>query len=257
MPATTRTQKVLVEVVADSVHGALAAEAAGADRIELCCAVGEGGLTPSLGLLRATKSAVRIPVVAMLRPRRGDFLYAADEFAVLRADLDLLLQNGADGIVVGCLCADGSVDEARMREIARAAGKAPVTFHRAFDLVRDAQRALEAIIDSGCARLLTSGLATNALLGIEQIRRTQEQANGRIAVIAGAGVRAHNAAEIVRRTGVREVHLSASCFVQSAMAYANPNVAMGTLPQVQENMLRATDAAEVAGVAAAVRSEAR
>ncbi len=252
--ATTRTPEVLVEVVADSVDGARKAEAAGANRIELCCAVGEGGLTPSIGLLCAVRAAVRIPVVAMLRPRRGDFLYTQDEFFVMRQDLDLLLQHGADGIVTGCLLPDGSVDCTRMEAIVRAAGRAPVTFHRAFDLVRDPQQTLEELIALKVARVLTSGLAANALLGKARIRSAQEQARGRIAVIAGAGVRAKNVAEIVRDTGVREVHLSASRFVPSAMAYANADVAMGTLPQVAENMLRDTDADEVRGVVAAVRN---
>lgn len=252
-PASTRDPEVLVEVVADSVHGAVAAEAAGARRIELCCAVGEGGLTPSVGLLRAVRAAVRIPVVAMLRPRRGDFLYSQDEFFVMRHDLDLLLQNGADGIVTGCLLPDGSVDCTRMEAIVRAAGRSPVTFHRAFDLVRDPQQTLEELVALQVARVLTSGLAANALLGKARIRSACEQARGRIAVIAGAGVRAHNVAEIVRDTGVREVHLSASRFAQSAMAYANKDVAMGTLPQVAENMLRETDADEVRGVVAAVK----
>ncbi len=256
-PASTRDPEVLVEVVADSAHGAVLAEAAGAHRIELCLAVGEGGLTPSIGLLRSVRAAVRIPVVAMLRPRRGDFLYSQDEFFVMRQDLDLLLQNGANGIVTGCLLPDGAVDCTRMEAIVRAAGRAPVTFHRAFDLVRDQEQTLEELIALKVARVLTSGLCATAPLGASQIRRMREQSRGRIAVIAGAGVRAHNVAQLVSDTGVREVHLSASCFVPSAMAHQVAGVAMGTLPQLAENMLRDTDADEVRAVVAAISAASR
>lgn len=252
--ATNHASRVLVEVVADSPHGARTAEQAGADRIELCCAVSEGGLTPTLGLLRQTLATVAIPVVAMLRPRRGDFLYGNDEFLVLREDLDALIQNGAHGIVTGALLADGTIDEARMRELIRAAGRVPVTFHRAFDCVRDPERALETLIDLGVARVLTSGLAATAPAGAARIRSLVEQAGARIAILAGAGVRAHNVASLLRDTGVREVHLSASRFDQSAMRYTNAAVAMGTLPAVSDDQLRATDAAEVAAVARAARA---
>ena len=255
MTATTKhASRVLVEVIADSPSGALLAEQAGADRIELCCAVAEGGLTPSLGLLRETLAVVRIPVVAMLRPRRGDFLYAADEFRVMQRDLDVLLQNGAHGIATGALLADGAIDEIRVAELVRAAGSVPVTFHRAFDCVRDPQRALETLVDLGVARLLTSGLAATATAGAARIRALHEQARSRLSIIAGAGVRAHNVAALLVATRVTEVHLSASRFDPSAMQHRNPAVAMGTQPAVDEFSVGATDANEIAGVASAARA---
>lgn len=240
--------RVLVEVVVDSVATAIAAERAGASRLELCCAVGEGGLTPSLGTLGEVLEAANVPVFAMLRPRRGDFLFEAGEFRAMRRDLDLLLQHGARGIVTGALRADGSVDRDRVREMVAAAGRVPVTFHRAFDLVPDADAAIETLVDLGVARVLTSGQAPTAERGISRIRAFVARAAGRIVVMAGAGVRARNAAAIVRATGVTELHLSASRYDASAMRWPDASVAMGTQPAQPENVVRAIDEGEVTEV---------
>lgn len=251
--AANLPSSVLVEVVADSVATAVAAERAGAHRLELCCAVGEGGLTPSLGTLAEVLHAVHVPVFAMLRPRRGDFLFDDGEFRAMRRDLDLLLHDGARGIVTGALRADGRIDRERTRELVRAAGRVPVTFHRAFDLVPDADEALETLVELGVARVLTSGQAPTAEGGVARIASLVARAGSRIHVMAGAGVRAHNAAAIVRATGVGELHLSASRYEPSAMHWPDTNVAMGTQPVLPETVVRAIDEGEVAGVVRATR----
>lgn len=246
-------QPVLVEVCVDSVHGASAAERAGADRLELCCALAEGGLTPTTGLLQQVKRHTRLPIVAMLRPRGGDFLYGQDEFAVLRADLDQLAAAGADGFATGILTADGDLDRARLRELVAAAAPLPLTCHRAFDLVRDPAAALDALLDLGVARVLTSGGAPTAPAGAAAIRELVHRAAGRLEVIAGAGVRADTVRELLRRSGVRAVHLSASTFVDSAMRHRNPAATMATQPPNGDYTLRRTDGDEVRRVVAATR----
>ena len=245
-------RSVVVEVAVDSVAGAKAATAARAHRIELCCALGDGGLTPTPGLLQAVKRATRLPVTALLRPRAGDFLYAADEFEVMRADLEQLAAAGADGFAVGVLTADGDLDLPRMRELATAAAPLPLCCHRAFDLARDPAAVLEHLVELGFARVLTSGLCATASAGQDRIRMLVHDARGRIDVVAGAGVRATNVQELVRRTGVPAVHLSASTFVDSGMRHRNAAATMGTQPGRGDYSLRKTDGDEVARVVAAL-----
>jgi copper homeostasis protein len=245
--------RVLVEVAVDSVAGAVAAEAGGADRLELCCALGDGGLTPSVGLLRAVSEHCRLPVVAMLRPRPGDFLYDDNEFAVLRADLDALRAAGAGAFVTGVVTADGALDAARLHQLVAAAAPLPVACHRAFDMVRDPLAALDELAQLGIVRVLTSGQRRTAVDGAQRIAECVQRAAGRIAVMAGAGVRAANARELVRATGVRELHLSASHAVDSRMRWRNPEVAMGAPAPLVEYALRCTDSLEVERLVASLR----
>jgi copper homeostasis protein len=251
--AAANAESVDVEVAVESVAGARAAEAAGAKRIELCMGLLVGGLTPSAGLLRAVKASVRIPVFAMLRPRAGDFLYAKDEWDVLLADLRHARALGADGFVGGVLRADGTLDTDRLRELVAAAAPLPITCHRAFDLCADAERALEDLIALGVPRVLTSGQAPSAAAGQTRIRALVQQARGRIAVMAGAGIRDHDVATLVAATGVREVHLSAAARRPGAMTFRRPGVAMGTPSPPDEYELLVTDGAMVARVVNAVR----
>ncbi|GDY02754.1 copper homeostasis protein CutC [Planctomycetota bacterium] len=251
MPANTTHP--CVEIVVDSVAGALAAQRGGAHRLEVCMGLAEGGLTPSLGLLRAIKAAVDLPVMAMVRPRGGDFLYDASEFSIMRADAESLLAAGADGLVFGVLDATGRVDFARMKELVHAAAGKPVTCHRAFDVTADAAQALEDLIALGVKRVLTSGQQSSALLGAALIQTLVTLARGRIGVLAGGGLRANNVAGFLARTGVSEIHLSASGSRQSAMRFRNPNVPMGCDVPDDEYTLRMTDAAEVTAILAAVR----
>jgi len=248
-----RAKGTIVEVAVDSVAGARSAAAAGADRLELCSSLGEGGLTPSPGLLAAVRAAVAVPVFAMVRPRPGDFLYDDDEFDVLRRDVRLLQQAGAAGIVCGVLTADGRIDEPRLAELCRLAAPLPVTCHRAFDLATDPAAALDALLRIGVARVLTSGQARSAPEGAGVIQALVARAGQRMAVMAGAGVRDENVAALVARTGCSEVHLSATCWRDSGMTFRRAGVPMAGSPPPDEYRRRATDGAMVARVIAALR----
>ena len=198
---------ILVEACVDSVSSALAAERGGAGRVELCDNLFDGGTTPSAGMILAVKAAVRVPVFVIVRPRGGGFVYSEHEVGVMRLDIEAARMLGADGVVVGPLTQAGAVDEPRLRVLLDAAGALPVTFHRAFDLVRDQGQALELLIRHGVARVLTSGGAAKAIDGVPAIAALTRRAAGQIAVMAGGGVREETVQELVHRTGVREVHV--------------------------------------------------
>ena len=200
---------VLVEACVDSVASALAAERGGAGRLELCDNLFDGGTTPSAGMISAVKAAVRIPVFVIVRPRGGGFVYTRDEIGVMRLDIEAARMLGADGVVVGVLTRDSRIEQEQLRTLVDAAAELPggVTFHRAFDLARDQEQALEALMQSGVSRVLTSGGAASALEGVGAIASLARRAAGQIAVMAGGGVREEHIQEIVQRTGVREVHV--------------------------------------------------
>lgn len=211
----------LLEIAAGSLASALAAEEGGADRVELCSSLAEGGITPSYGMLIAVRERVRIPVYVLVRPRAGDFLYDEAEFEMMRRDVENCARLGFDGVVIGALDADAHVD-GRCRELVRAAGKLGVTFHRAIDASADLNRALEDIIALGCERVLTSGGCANALAGAAVIAGLAKQSAGRIRVMAGAGIRSGNLAEVARLSGAHEFHGSARAVFKSRMRYLNP-----------------------------------
>jgi copper homeostasis protein len=215
------TNQRTLEIAAGSLASALAAQEGGADRVELCSALAEGGITPSHGMLAVVRDRVRIPVYVLIRPRGGDFLYDDAEFEIMRRDVETCAQLGFDGVVIGALDADGVVDP-RCRELVAAAGKLGVTFHRAIDASADLAQALERIIDLGCERVLTSGGQANALAGADVIAGLVEQGGGRISIMAGAGVRSQNLVEVARLTRAHEFHGSARAPRRSAMRYLNP-----------------------------------
>ena len=198
---------MLVEACVDSVESAIAAERGGARRLELCDNLYDAGTTPSAGMIAAVKAAVRIPVFVIVRPRGGGFVYSPAELDVMRRDVDVALELGADGIVVGMLTREGGIDEDATGRFVEGSANLPVTFHRAFDLVPDRRIALERLMALGVARVLTSGGAPSALAGVEAIASLVRQSAGRLTVMAGGGVREENVSEIVRRTGVSEVHV--------------------------------------------------
>lgn len=195
----------LVEIVCCSVDDCVAAVGAGAGRIELCCAIELGGLTPSIGLVRGAVEAVSGPVMAMIRPRSGGFCYSASEFDTMIADCQTI--DGPAGFVFGVLNPDGTIDKDRCKQLVRRAGRLEKVFHRAFDLVPDPSEALEVLVDLGFTRILTSGLAATALDGAEMIRRLIERADGRIEIMPGGGVRSGNVGRILE-TGCGSVHLA-------------------------------------------------
>lgn len=240
---------IVLETIVSSLDDARAAAAGGADRFELCSALALGGLTPSLGTLKAIKAAVDVPVMFMVRPREGGMAYTPGEVTVMEKDAALALEAGANGLVFGFLTPDGDVDvpecRAFLRHCSRIAAGRQWVFHRAFDVVRDPEAALEQLIELGFTRVLTSGRATHAVDGLDEIQRMVEQAEGRIEVLPGGGIRANNVAEVVRRTGVDQVHLSITEPRADSSASANPAVRFGVDPPPTELEYRATTEAGV------------
>ena len=196
----------LVEAAVETLETSLAAERAGADRIELCDNLGEGGTTPDGELVAAVVERIRIPAFVLIRPRAGDFVYSENEFDVMIRDIELTRTMGIAGIVTGALDANGRVDVRRTRSLVKAAGGLPVTFHRAIDSSANLAVALDDAIEAGVSRVLTSGGAPTALKGVEVIAALVLQARERVSIIAGGGVREHNVREVIARTGVHEVH---------------------------------------------------
>ena len=202
---------VLVEIIACSVDDCLTVEAAGAHRIELCGGIALGGLTPSIGLVGEAKRRCGLPMMVMLRPREAGMAYTPGEYETMLADLDALLDAGADGIVTGVSLPGGALDAERVRPIAqkvKAAGR-ELVLHRAFDLTPDPLAALETLIELGFDRVLTSGQKPTAAEGADLIAELVRAARGRITVLPACGIEAGNAADLVARTGVSEVHLAA------------------------------------------------
>lgn len=202
--------KIIVEIAVDTLRDAVAAAQAGADRIELCSALDQDGLTPSIKTLRRLKQATRVPVACMVRPRAGDFRYSAEEVHRMAEVIDALVDAGAEGLVFGAINSEGVLDVDACRILlGRCRGRESV-FHRAFDRAPDLPAALETLIDLGFTRVLTSGGAARAAdePGVSMIRRLNQQAAGRITILPGGGVRADNAARLIMRTGCREVHSS-------------------------------------------------
>ncbi len=226
---THNHQGILVEVCADSVASAIAAEHGGAARVELCSSLIEGGVTPSAGLIEMTRTAVSMPLHVMIRPRGGDFCYEPEEFETMKRDIAVAQRMGANGVVFGILDANGNVDVARTRQLANLSHPLAVTFHRAFDMTADLFRALEDVGTAGVDRILTSGGEPTSLLGQEMIAQLVRKAAGRIVVMPGSGIRPENARSLVERTGVKEVHVGLLSVLPSPMLHRNPRVSMGAV----------------------------
>jgi copper homeostasis protein len=200
----------LLEVTVESLAGARAALAGGAGRLELCSGLAQGGLTPSAGLLAEVGEAAPLPLFVLIRPRPGDFLYDAGDLAVMRRDIAEAARHGADGVVFGALDRNGAIDRGTVRALIEEARPMAVTFHRAVDLVSNLDAALDALLDLGVERVLSSGQARSAEEGIPVLARMVQMDPGRLTVIAAGGVRAANVRRIVAETGVREIHSSAA-----------------------------------------------
>lgn len=233
-----------LEICVQDAAGCRAAARGGADRVELCSALSEGGLTPTLGLLEAALGASELEVVALLRTRRGDFVYDADERAVHLRDAQRLVAAGVHGLAVGALLPSGELDLVHLRALVEAGGSAKLTCHRAFDHCADPFAALEQLIELGFARVLTSGQAPTAPEGQELLAELVQRAAGRIEILAGGGVRPSNVAELVRATGVPAVHSSAARDEPSPMQ-RRPAVPMGAGAGADEFLRRVTDESTV------------
>ena len=240
----------LLEIASNSVASALAAQQGGADRIELFDNLAEGGTTPSHGSIAVAREQLRIPLFVLIRPRPGDFHYGALDAEIMLRDIAHCRALGCDGVVIGALDAEGDIDEALCRALVQAAGPLQVTFHRAFDAARDLPSALEQVIALGCQRVLTSGGQANAEAGAAVLAALVAQANGRIGVMAGAGLNAGNIAAVAARSGCTELHASAKAVQRSAMRHHNP-----ALTGLSPDWI-ATDAAEVAALRAALDARA-
>ncbi|MDB5202822.1 MAG: copper homeostasis protein CutC [Ferruginibacter sp.] len=211
---------MILEIIAFTIDSCKKIETAGAQRIELCDNPGEGGTTPSYGMIKAAREAASIELYPIIRPRGGDFLYSDEEFAIIKNDIRVCRELGCDGVVTGILETNGSIDKKRTAQLVQLAYPMGLTFHRAFDRVKDASQALEDLIDIGCERVLTSGLYPTAEQGAAQLKALVEQAAGRIIIMPGSGIRATNIAAIATATGATEFHSSARIIKDSAMEFS-------------------------------------
>ena len=200
--------RIVVEICVESVGHAVAAERGGADRIELCSDLACGGVTPNPALMRAARQQVRIPIHGMIRPRSGNFYYSEHEFETMKREIDVAKEIGLDGIVLGLLDEDMQVDRERTRALVQLAHPLPVTFHRAFDLCPDLTTALEAVIETGAKRILTSGGKERVVDGLTNVAHLLTTAGDRIVVMPGGGIRRGNVESILRRARPGEIHTS-------------------------------------------------
>jgi copper homeostasis protein len=217
---------MIIEVCVDSVESAIAAQAGGADRVELCDSLIEGGTTPSAGAIVVARERLSIGLHVIIRPRGGDFCYSDLEFEIMRRDILRCKELGADGIVIGILTPDGDIDVQRSRALAELARPMAVTFHRAFDMARDARQALEDVIATGADRLLTSGQEPSVIEGLDLIAELVRWAGDRLIIMPGCGTE-RNMKKAVAQSGAQEFHVTGFTTIESPMRYRNPRVFMG------------------------------
>ena len=246
-----------IEICVEGIDGLVAAQEGGADRVELCASLLEGGLTPSLGVVKAALDVATIPFHVIIRPRGGDFLYSELEFQTMVEDIKALRDLGTvAGVVIGCLTPDGRIDEGRTKALVDAARPMAVTCHRAFDMTVDYREAIEALIRAGVDRVLTSGQRDTAVEGIDILKDTAAIADGRIVVMACGALDANNIAQVRRATGVDEMHFAALRTIKSAMDFRNPHVGMGGTAIEREYEITLTDTDAVRATIAAARAAA-
>lgn len=219
--------KILVEVCVDSVESAIAAQQGGADRVELCDNLMEGGTTPSYASIELARKYLNIGLQVIIRPRGGDFLYTDLEFEIMKRDIEIAKQLGVDGVVFGILDENGEVDEERNRELINLAKPLSITFHRAFDVTKDARKSLKTLIKLEVNRVLTSGQEATAFEGLENITEFVQLAGDKIIVMGCGNLSERNVKRFVEKTKVREVHLTGFAKVESKMNYRNERVFMG------------------------------
>ncbi|MBX2962157.1 MAG: copper homeostasis protein CutC [Cyclobacteriaceae bacterium] len=207
---------IAVEIVVYNIESAMNAQKGGADRIELCDNPAEGGTTPSLGVIEIVRQAVSMDVFAMIRPRGGDFVYSAYEYHAMKRDIEMCKRASMDGVVLGILKPDGTLDKDRCRKLIDAARPMKVTCHRAFDVTRDPFEALEDCIEAGFDRILTSGQAETASEGLNLIKELVVKAGNRISIMPGSRIHEGNAKQVIESTGAKEIHFSAKEFHASA-----------------------------------------
>ncbi|WP_421939525.1 copper homeostasis protein CutC [Pedobacter sp.] len=230
-----------LEVCANSYASAVAAQAGGAKRVELCDNLAEGGTTPSYAHIALSKKNLTIEIWPIIRPRGGDFLYSDFEFELMKEDIKICKSLNCNGIVTGILNNDGTIDMLRCKELIDLAHPLPVAFHRAFDMSNDMEKALEDLIDLGVVRVLTSGGASSAIMGAEKLAQLVKQSNGRIEIMPGAGINETNITDLIEKTGAAVFHASAKQFVASKMKYRNDETKMGSIDDEYQYELTSTE----------------
>jgi len=230
-----------LEICVDSIDSAVNAQTAGADRVELCSSLAEGGTTPSYGMILSARDNLTIDLNVLIRPRGGDFLYNDYEYDVMRRDIEVCGECGVNGIVTGILQADGEIDSERTARLVEMAYPLEVTFHRAYDLCADPFRGLQDIISAGAARLLTSGQKNKASEGSELISGLVKKAGNKIIIMPGSGLNESNIEEVAKITGASEFHLSVRSEFTSGMIFRREGIAMGGIHELPEYSRRISD----------------
>ncbi|KAI4452903.1 copper homeostasis protein cutc [Holotrichia oblita] len=232
---------LLVEICCGSLEDAIVAERAGADRIELNSALFLGGLTPTLGTLRAVKKSIKIPVMVMIRPREAGFLYSEYEYEVMKEDACIMLENGADGIAFGFLHADGTIDEKQTEDFMHIIGDRAAVFHRAFDVTPDPFAAMETLISLGVDRILTSGQESSSIEGAGLIKELILKADSRIEILPGGGLKKNNLKGFIEQSGATQVHFSASKIRMETSTLHNPRIFFGGALYPNEDRIKVAD----------------
>jgi copper homeostasis protein len=241
---------MIYEICVDSAAGVRAAKSAGANRVELCADLLEGGITPSRGMMRQARVTADIGLHVIVRPRGGDFLFDDDEFAIMRSDIETAKAEGADGVVIGLLTRAGEVDTVRTRELISLARPLSVTFHRAFDMTREPFDALGALIELGVDRVLTSGQEATVLEGLPMVAELVRRAESRIVVMPGGGITSRNVERIIAAAKPKEIHFAALEPTASPMEFIRPHVFMGGELRPPEYDRHVTSAASIRAVMA-------
>jgi copper homeostasis protein len=230
-----------LEICVDNVESAINAEVAGANRVELCVNLLEGGTTPGYGTILSARNNLNIDINVLIRPRGGDFLYSNIEYDIMRRDVELCGEAGVDGIVIGILKSDGSIDMERTAKLIEHAHPMSVTFHRAFDMCSNPINGLEEIIAAGAARLLTSGQKNKAFDGSELIKKLVEKARDRIIIMPGSGINETNISDIAKQTGAKEFHLTGRKLIDSEMTFRKEGITMGGISGFPEFSRKVAD----------------
>nr|WP_319489948.1 copper homeostasis protein CutC [uncultured Caproiciproducens sp.] len=237
----------ILEGCVDSVESAVAAQAGGANRLELCGNLVIGGTTPDINLFLAVREKVSIKINVLIRPRFGDFCYTEEEFGIVKKDVEMFRKHGADGVVIGVLKEDGNLDVLRMKELMEAAGGMSVTLHRAFDVCRDPFQTLKDAENLHIQTILTSGQKNSCYEGRELIGQLVAKTAGKVDILVGSGVNSAMIEELAAATKAKSFHLSGKVNAESAMTYRKEDVSMG-LPLMSEYKIYRTDASEIAKV---------
>ena len=243
-------QQYLIEIATTDFSTTKSAVEGGADRIELCAALTEGGTTPTHGMIRKCREAFQVQLFPIIRPRSGDFLYSDEEFEIMKYDVSLCKELGCDGVVIGLLKKDGTIDPDRTRKLVELAYPLEVTFHRAFDRCKDPFEAMEQLIAIGCQRILTSGQQPAAPQGIEMIAQLVKAADERIIIMPGSGVRKENIRELAEKSGAVEFHSSLRGRTKTKMDFIHPSFATSEESYTNPNI----DASEVRALRLALQS---